>query len=68
MSKEIIKDVVTEGAKATPPVAVVTTSIAQGWTINNAVGALTVIYLLLQIGWLVWRWHKAASGQPVKGE
>ena len=68
MSKEIIKDVVTEGAKATPPVAVVTTSIAQGWTINNAVGALTVIYLLLQIGWLVWRWYRAANGQEVKGE
>ena len=68
MSKEIIKDVVTDGAKATPPVAVVTTSIAQGWTITHTVGTLTVIYLLLQIGWLVWRWHKAASGQPVKGE
>ncbi len=68
MSKEIIKDVVIEGAKATPPVAVVTTSIAQGWTINNTVGALTAIYLLLQIGWLVWRWHKAASGHHVKGE
>ena len=68
MSKEIIKDVVIEGAKATPPVAVVTPSIAQGWTINNTVGALTVIYLLLQIGWLVWRWHKAARGHHVKGE
>ncbi len=68
MSKEIIKDVVTEGAKATPPVAVVTTSIAQGWTINNTVGPRTVIYRLLQIGGLVWRWHKAASGHHVKGE
>ena len=68
MSKEIIKDVVTEGAKATPPVAVVTTSIAQGWTINNTVGALTVIYLLLQIGWLVWRWRKAAQGAPIGAE
>ena len=68
MSKEIIKDVVTEGAKATPPVAVVTTSIAQGWTINNTVGALPVISLPLQAGRLGGRWHRDASGQPVKGE
>ena len=68
MAREVIKDALTEGAKATPPLVVLGKSIAEGWTINNTVGALTVIYLLLQIGWLVWRWHKAASGQPVKGE
>ena len=68
MSKEIIKDVVTEGAKKKKKKKIKKKTIDQGWTINNTVGALTVIYLLLQIGWLVWRWHKAASGQPVKGE
>ena len=68
MAREVIKDAVTEGAKATPPLVVLGKSIAEGWTINNTVGALTVIYLLLQIGWLVWRWHKAARGHHVKGE
>ena len=68
MAREVIKDALTEGAKATPPLVVLGKSIAEGWTINNTVGALTVIYLLLQIGWLVWRWHKAASGHDVKGE
>ena len=68
MAREVIKDALTEGATATPPLVVLGKSTAEGWTINNTVGALTVIYLLLQIGWLVWRWHKAASGQPVKGE
>lgn len=68
MSKEIIKDVVTEGVKATPPLVVVGKSIAEGWTINHTVAALTIVYLLLQIGWLVWRWHRAANGQEVKAE
>ncbi|MBU1350627.1 MAG: hypothetical protein KJ856_22510 [Gammaproteobacteria bacterium] len=72
MSKEMIKDIAMEGAKASPPVAVVGTSIAkgwaEGWTINHTVAALTIVYLLLQIGWLVWRWHKAAKGQEVKAE
>jgi len=68
MSKEMIKDIATEGAKASPPVAVVTASIAQGWTLNHTVAALTIVYLLLQIGWLVWRWRKAAQGQEVRAE
>lgn len=68
MSKEIIKDVVIEGAKATPPLAVVAHQAANGWTINHTVAALTIVYLLLQIGWLVWRWYRAANGQEVKAE
>ena len=68
MAREVIKDALTEGAKATPPLVVLGKSIAEGWTINNTVGALTVIYLLLQIGWLVWRWRRAAQGVEVKAE
>ncbi|MBF5003358.1 hypothetical protein G7047_29295 [Diaphorobacter sp. HDW4A] len=68
MSKEMIRDIAVESAKASPPVAVVTTSVAQGWSINATVGTLTIVYLLLQIGWLLYRWRKAAQGTPVKGE
>ena len=63
-----MKEILTEGAKSTPPVAVVVHQAANGWTINNTVAALTVVYLLLQIGWLVWRWYRAAKGLVVKGE
>lgn len=66
MTDGTMKDILVEGAKASPPVAVLTTSIAQGWTINHAVGALTAIYLLLQIGWLLWRWRKAVLGHEIK--
>ena len=68
MSNEIAKDAYLAGAKVTPPSVVVGKSIAEGWTINHTVAALTIVYLLLQIGWLLWRWHRAANGQEVKGE
>lgn len=68
MTKDLMKDIATESAKASPPVAVVTASATQGWTMNNTLTALTICYVVLQIGWLVWRWHKAASGDEVKGE
>lgn len=68
MAREVIKDMLTEGAKAAPPVVVTTASIANDWTMNHTVYALTIVYLLLQIGWLVWRWYRAANGQEVKAE
>ncbi len=68
MSKEVIKDLAVEGAKSTPPLAVVAHQVANGWTINHTVAALTIVYLLMQIGWLAWRWRRAAQGQEVKGE
>ena len=43
-------------------------SIAEGWTINHTVAALTIVYLLMQIGWLAWRWRRAAQGVEVKAE
>ena len=68
MDREVIKDTFIEGAKAAPPIVVLGKSIAEGWTINHTVAALTIVYLLLQIGWLLWRWHRAAQGREVKGE
>ena len=49
MAREVIKDALTEGAKATPPLVVLGKSIAEGWTINHTVAALTIVYLLMQI-------------------
>ena len=68
MAREVIKDALTEGAKATPPLVVLGKSIAEGWTITHTVAALTIVYLLMQIGWLAWRWRRAAQGVEVKAE
>lgn len=57
---QTLKDIVVETAKASPPVAVVTAGLASGWTLNNALTALTILYVVLQIAWLLWRWHRAA--------
>ena len=68
MAREVIKDMLAEGAKAAPPVVVTTASIASDWTMNHTVYALTIVYLLLQIGWLVWRWYRAVQGREVRGD
>ena len=65
MTKDVIKDIAVEGAKASPPVAILTASATQGWTLNHTLTAITIVYVLMQIGWLVWRWRKAAQGAEI---
>lgn len=61
MTKEVLKDIAMESAKASPPIAVVTASLTSDWTLNQALTALTILYVVLQICWLLWRWHRALS-------
>lgn len=49
-------------AKAAPPVAVSGAMIA-GVPMSDVVLGLTAVYLLLQIGYLVWKWRKEARGR-----
>jgi hypothetical protein len=59
MSPEQKSDVIAEAAKAAPPVAVATAATAGGITINEWVAIATLIYIVLQSGWLVWKWYHA---------
>lgn len=69
MSNHLLKDLSIEGAKASPPVAVITAAHTSGWSMNQTLTALTILYVLLQIGWLVWRWHQAATkGSEIKAD
>lgn len=68
MTTPILKDIAAESAKASPPVAVITASATQGWNLSHTLTAITICYVLLQIAWLLYRWHKAANGHAVKGE
>lgn len=69
MTKEVFKDMALEGAKASPPVAVVAASLTSGWTMGHTLTALTIFYVVLQIAWLIWRWHQAATkGKLVEAE
>lgn len=68
MSREVFNDTLIEAGKAAPPVAVVANAAANGWTMTHTVTALTIVYLVLQIGWLLWRWRRAARGLEVRAE
>ena len=58
--QEFVQSTATEAAKGAPPVIVAATANAQSWSMADVVTWLTVVYLLLQIAWLVWKWCKAA--------
>lgn len=53
----IVRTAVVESAKAAPPVTVVATSAANGWTMTHTATALTILYVLLQVIYLLWRWR-----------
>lgn len=62
MSKEELMHAATvEAAKGAPPIVVATGAQVQGWSSADLIAVLTIIYLVLQILWLLWRWHKAAK-------
>lgn len=69
MTKDVFKDIALESAKASPPVAVVTASLTYDWTMGHTLTALTIVYVVLQIAWLIWRWHQAATkGQQIEAD
>lgn len=58
-------DIASEAAKASPPVAVAGATLA-GITINDLILWATLLYLVLQIGFLLYRWGRMHFGkQPV---
>ena len=50
-------DIVTEVAKAAPPVTVAGATIA-GMQVNDMILWATLLYLVLQIGFLLYRWGR----------
>lgn len=54
-------DLVSEAAKAAPPVTVAGATIA-GMQINDLILWATLVYLILQIAFLLYRWHKMHKG------
>lgn len=54
---EKMKELLTEGAKSSPPVAVVAHQAANGWTMSHALTALTIVYVAAQLGYLLWKWR-----------
>lgn len=56
-------DIVTETAKAAPPVVITAASTVLGFTLNELVAIATLIYIGVQVGWLIWKWYRAAKNK-----
>lgn len=68
MDKEsIAKAVLVEGAKASPPVAVVAHQISSGWTLSHTLTLLTIVYVGVQLGYLLWKWRNERAERAAKG-
>lgn len=59
-------EIVTEGAKGSPGLVVTLIAFIQQWDSAAIISALTIVYLLLQICWLLWKWWKAAKTSEVQ--
>lgn len=51
-------EIASEAAKAAPPVTVIATSTLAGWSLNNFIGLATLVYIILQAGYLLWKWRR----------
>ena len=68
MDKEsIAKAVMVEGAKASPPVAVVAHQISSGWTLSHTITLLTIVYVGVQLAYLLWKWRNERAERAAKG-
>lgn len=54
-------DLVHEGAKSAPPVAVAGSAWLFGLTLNDWVAIGTLLYLALQGGFLIWKWYRESK-------
>ena len=61
LSMQQKSDLVAEAAKAAPPVTVAGATIA-GVQVNDLILWATLVYLVLQIAFLLYRWHKMHTG------
>ena len=60
-------DVAAEAAKAAPPVTVASATVA-GVQVNDLILWATLIYLVLQIGFLLFRWQRLYFSRQVDEE
>ena len=59
-------DIASEAAKASPPVAVAGATVA-GIQVNDLILWATLIYIVLQIGFLLYRWQRLHFARKAEG-
>lgn len=63
MTHEQKVDVVHEAVKSAPPVAVTAASGLMGFSLHEWVAIATIAYIVIQTGWLLWKWRRAAKNK-----
>ena len=63
---EKMKELLTEGAKSSPPVAVVVQQAVNGWTMSHTLTALTIVYVVAQLGYLLWKWRNERADRNAR--
>ena len=63
-------DIGVEVAKATPPVVVTAAATLSDFDVSKLLAWVTVLYVLLQAGYLIWKWRgewkrRRASKKPI---
>jgi len=58
MESRMKHDTIIESAKAVPAVG---GAVYSAITLNDAVMIATLIYIILQAAYLIWKWHKEAT-------
>lgn len=67
LSMEQKSDIISEATKAAPPVTVAGATVA-GVQVNDLILWATLIYIVLQIGFLLYRWHKLIVSRRKESE
>lgn len=66
-SSSMNTEVVHEVAKSAPPVAVTLGALASGVAINHIMGLVTIVYVALQAGYLIWKWRRDVRRERERG-
>lgn len=61
-------DVATEVLKSAPPAGVTLMAAAAGLSLNNIIGAATLVYIVLQAGYLLWKWRREWTASRRNGD
>ena len=51
-------EVINETMKSLPPVGITVAAVVHEITLNTWVAIATLVYIVLQAGYLVWKWYK----------
>lgn len=57
-ASDMTRDITVAGAKTAPPVAVSLAAHLGALTLNDWLAIATIVYVVLQTGYLVWKWSR----------